>query len=88
MDLPQYLLALLRFLVTQTNQSRKRCLLEPLYMHPALWAKSWKVKFGAEKLRTVIFTNKTPQVSPPILLNSDYIKQVEMHKHLGLLLTI
>ena len=51
------------------------------------WAKTWKVKFGAEKSRTVIFTNKTPQVSPPIVLNSDSIKQVEMHKHLGILLT-
>ena len=51
------------------------------------WAKTWKVKFGAEKSRTVIFTDKTPQVSPPIVLNSDSIKQEEMHKHLDILLT-
>ena len=51
------------------------------------WAKTWKVKFGAEKLRTVIFTNKTPEVSLPIVLNSDSTKHVEMHKHLGILLT-
>ena len=51
------------------------------------WAKTWKVKFGAEKLRTVIFTNITPQVSPSIVLNSDSIKQVETHKHLGISLT-
>ena len=48
------------------------------------WAKTWKVKFGADKSRTVVFTNKTPQVSPPIVLNSDPIKQVEIHKHLGI----
>ena len=45
------------------------------------WAKTWKVKFGADKSRTVVFTNKTPQVSPRIVLNSD---PIEIHKHLGI----
>ena len=51
------------------------------------WAQTWKVKFGADKSRTVVFTNKLPQISPPIILDSDPIKQVDTHKHLGIILT-
>ena len=45
------------------------------------------MRFGADKLRTFVFTNKLPQVSPPIILNSDSIKQVDTHKHLGIILS-
>ena len=51
------------------------------------WATKWKVKFNALKTKTVIFSNKVLNNSPPLKFNDCYIEQTNLHKHLGIYLS-
>ena len=51
------------------------------------WATVWKGKFGADKSREVLFTQKPGPDSPPLKFNAELMKQVTVHKHLGVILT-
>ena len=52
----------------------------------ALWAKIWKVSFNSDKSRDMIFSEKSFDITPPLLLNNGIFKRVTVHKHLGLML--
>ena len=51
------------------------------------WAEKWKVLFNAKKSKEMIFSNKTLNNSPPLILGDSFIERVNTHKHLGLILT-
>ena len=51
------------------------------------WAKVWKIKFNADKSCDILFSNRRHPINPSILLNSETIKKVTEHKHLGIYLT-
>ena len=51
------------------------------------WAVKWKVTFNASKTKEIIFSNKFLNNSPPLTFNSEIIKRVTTHKHLGVHLT-
>ena len=51
------------------------------------WSQLWKLRFGAEKSRDLIFTNKTYTDIPPVYFDHEPIKRVTQHKHLGVILT-
>ena len=52
-----------------------------------IWAETWKVTFQAEKSRDILFSEKPFLNHPQLTLNTEHIKQVTQHKHLGLILT-
>ena len=51
------------------------------------WALRWKVEFNPKKSKDIIFSRKSLNNTPPIILNDTYIERVNTHKHLGLFLT-
>ena len=51
------------------------------------WALRWKVAFNPKKSKDIIFSRKSLNNSPPIILNNTNIERVNTHKHLGLFLT-
>ena len=51
------------------------------------WAEQWKVKFNTSKTKSMIFSNKLLNNSPPLIFNDCYIELVNEHKHLGLYLS-
>ena len=51
------------------------------------WAKKWKVKFNVAKTKSLIFSNKVLNNSPPLTFNDCYIDLVNVHKHLGVYLS-
>ena len=51
------------------------------------WSKMWKVTFNAGKSKDIIFSNKVLNNSPPIIFNNEFIKRVNIHKHLGIYLS-
>ena len=53
----------------------------------ANWANRWKVTFNAAKSKDIIFSNKCLNNSPPLIFDNNYIKRVNVHKHLGLYLS-
>ena len=53
----------------------------------ANWAERWKVTFNAGKSKDIIFSNKCLNNSPPLIFNDNYIKRVNVHKHLGIYLS-
>ena len=48
------------------------------------WAKQWKVKFNVTKTKSMIFSKKVLNNSPPLTFNDCYIDLVNTHKHLGI----
>ena len=53
----------------------------------AVWADKWLVTTNPVKSRNVVFSLKgNKQVHPPLFLNSNIVKDVESHTHLGLTL--
>ena len=53
----------------------------------ASWATKWKVKFNTIKTKSMIFSNRILNNSPPLIFNDCYIDLVNSHKHLGLYLS-
>ena len=51
------------------------------------WAKIWKIKFNADKSSDLLFSTKSYPTNPLLFLNSETIKKVPEHKHLGIYLT-
>ena len=51
------------------------------------WAKTWKVKFNTTKTKSIIFSNRYLNNSPPLIFNDCNIDLVNLHKHLGLYLS-
>ena len=50
-------------------------------------ATKWKVKFNTSKTKSIIFSNKVLNNSPPLILNGCNIDLVNEHRHLGLYLS-
>ena len=49
------------------------------------WAKTWLVKFNPSKSESLLISRKVNRaVHPPLTMNSENIKEVEHHKHLGI----
>ena len=53
----------------------------------ASWATKWKVKFNTIKTKSMIFSNRILNNSPPLIFNDCYIDLVNSHRHLGLYLS-
>ena len=51
------------------------------------WADKWKVTFNPKKSKDMIFSNKTLNNSPPVILNNVFVDRVNCHKHLGIYLS-
>ena len=51
------------------------------------WSHFWKLKFGADKSRDLIFSNITHNNTLQVFFNNEPIKRVTQHKHLGIILT-
>ena len=55
--------------------------------HISDWAKLWKISFNADKSRDKIFSEKSFPYNPDLLIDGEIIKQVTVHKYLGLILS-
>ena len=51
------------------------------------WANKWKVIFNPGKSKDIIFSHKSLNNSPPLILNDKFIDRVNVHRHLGLYLS-
>ena len=53
-----------------------------------LWAGKWLVKFNPAKSESLLVSGKTNRnVHPPLIMNTEYINEVQHHKHLGIFLS-
>ena len=53
-----------------------------------LWAQKWKVTFNGDKSKEMIFSPKNNrQNSPPVIFCNHVVKNVVVHRHLGIYLT-
>ena len=53
-----------------------------------LWADKWLVKFNPAKSESLLVSRKTNRnVHPPLIMNTEYINEVQHHKHLGIFLS-
>ena len=53
-----------------------------------LWADKWLVKFNPAKSESLLVSRKTNRtVHPPLIMNTEYITEVQHHKHLGIFLS-
>ena len=53
-----------------------------------LWADKWLVKFNPAKSESLLVSRKTNKnVHPPLIMNTEYINEVQHHKHLGIFLS-
>ena len=43
-----------------------------------------EVTFNPKKSKDMIFSNKTLNNSPPVILNNVFVDRVNCHKHLGI----
>ena len=53
----------------------------------AEWALKWLVKFNPLKTESLLISRKTNTVHPPVFMLDQQIKEVESHKHLGVILS-
>ena len=53
----------------------------------AEWALKWLVKFNPLKTESLLISRKTNTVHPPVFMQDQQIKEVESHKHLGVILS-
>ena len=51
------------------------------------WALKWLVKFNPLKTESLLISRKTNTVHPPVFIQDQQIKEVESHKHLGVILS-
>ena len=54
-----------------------------------LWAEKWVVKFNPAKSESLLVSQKKTNrnVHPPLITNTEYINEVQHHKHLGIFLS-
>jgi len=55
--------------------------------HINKWSKKWLVTFSPPKTEQMIISTKRSRIHPNIYLNSQPIKMVKEHKHLGVILS-
>ena len=53
----------------------------------AEWALKWLVKFNPLKAESLLISRKTNTVHLPVFMRDQQIKEVESHKHLGVILS-
>ena len=52
-----------------------------------LWAGKWLVKFNPAKSESLPVSRKTNRDVHPLIMNTEYINEVQHHKHLGIFLS-
>ena len=53
----------------------------------AEWALKWLVKFNPLKTESLLISRKSNTVHPPVFMQDQQIKEVESHKHFGVILS-